>query len=196
MWGGTIFGTPWDGATRPCAWVPEVCDSPRERTPDRILRGGWFGCADGLFSRHYRGCAFRRTELLRCCDRSRRRNTRRPREGPRIIARAAVSIGDGRHVLARVHSWRAIAAWQRAPAPRNCCRAVARLHSGRPRSAAVSTRCDAQPSRCTAPHANRRRRGIPVRQQSRAAAEMLICESRPARLSRGQRTLEPQVSRR
>lgn len=183
--GGPIFGTPGDGATRPCARAAEVCDSLRERTRGRFVRGGWFGCANRAFSRHDRGCAVRRTEPLRCCDRSHRRNTRRLREGLRIIFRAAVSTSDGTQVLARVHSSRAIAAWQHAPAPRNCCRAVTRLHSGRLRSAAVSTRCDAQPSRCAAPHANHRRRGTPGRQQSRAAAEMPIREKQAALLSRG-----------
>lgn len=194
---GGGFSAPLEGsATRPCARAAEVCDSLRAQAQGRFVRGGLFGCANRAFSRHDRGCAFRRTEPLRCCDRSRRRNTRRLREGLRIIFRAAVLRSGGRQVLARVHSSRAIAAWQRARAPRNCYRAVTRLHSERLRSAAVSTRCDAPPSRCAAPHANRRRRGTPGRQQSRAAAEMLIREKQAARLSRGQRTLEPQVSRR
>jgi hypothetical protein len=163
--GVTIFGTPGEGgATRPCARAAEVCDSLRARTRGRFLRDGWFGCADRAFSRRDPVCAFPRTESLRCCDRSRRRNTQRPREGLRIIVRAAVWRSGERQVLARVHSSPATAAWQHARALRNRSQAAARLHSERPRSTAVLTRCDAPPSRCAAPRANRRRRGTPVRQ--------------------------------
>jgi hypothetical protein len=152
------------GATRPCARAVEVCDSLLARMRGHFVRGGWSGCADRAFSKHDPVCAVHRTESLRCCDRSRRRNTQRPHEGPRINVRAAVWRSGERQVLARVHSSPATAAWQHARALRNRSQAAARLHSERPRSTAVLTRCDAPPSRCAAPRANRRWRGTPVRQ--------------------------------
>ncbi len=155
---------PGGGVTRPSARAAEVCDSLRARTLGHFLRDGWFGYANRAFSRHDPVCAFARTEPLRCCDKSRRRNAQRPREEPRIIVRAVIWTSGETQVLARVHSSHATAAWQRARALRNRGQTATRLHSERLRSAAASTRCDAPPSRRAVPRANRQRRGIPVQQ--------------------------------
>ena len=159
---GVDFRHPRKGATRPCAWAEAACDSPHAQMRGRFAQGDGFGCADRVFSRHDPICASCQTELLRCCDKSRRRDTLRQREGLRTVVRAAVWARDETEVLALVHSSRATAAWRHARAPRNRGQTATRLHSERLRSAAASTRCDARPSRCAAPRANRRRRGTPV----------------------------------
>ncbi|MGY3116371.1 hypothetical protein ACVWXQ_000306 [Bradyrhizobium sp. S3.14.4] len=141
-------------ATRPCAWAEAACDSRRAQMRGRFVQGDGFGCADRVFSRHDPICAPCQTELLRCCDKSRRRDTRRPREGLRTVVRAAVWARDETEVLARVHSSRATAAWRHARASPNRRQMAAQPHSERLRSAAVSTRCDAPPNQFAARRAS------------------------------------------
>ncbi len=170
---GVDFRHPSKGATRPCAWAEAACDSLRAQMRGRFVQGDGFGCVDRVFSRHDPICERCQTELLRCCDKSRRRDTRRPREGLRTVVRAAVWARDETEVLARVHSSSATAAWLHARAPRNRGQTATRPHSERPRSAAVSTRCDAPPDRFAARHASRQRHGAPDQMQDPAAAEAL-----------------------
>lgn len=170
---GSIFGTRRMDATQPCAWAEAACDNRRAQMRCRFVQGDGFGCADHVFSRHDPIRAPCQTELLRCCDKSRRRNMRRRREGLRKVVRAVVWASDETEVLARVHSSRARAAWQRAHGLRNRGRMATRPHSERLRSAAVSTRCDAPPNRSAARRANRQRHDAPDQMQDQAVAEAL-----------------------
>jgi len=170
---GVDFRHPRKAATRPCAWAEAACDSLRAQMRGRFVQGDGFGYADRVFSRHDPICASYQTELLRCCDKSRRRDTRRPREGLRTVVRAAVWARDETEVLARVHSSRATAAWRHARALRNRGRASTRLRSKRLRSAAVSTRCDVPPNRFAARHASRQRHDAPDQLRDQAVAETL-----------------------
>ncbi|MGY4299851.1 hypothetical protein ACVWXN_007946 [Bradyrhizobium sp. i1.4.4] len=171
--GGRFSAPARKGATRPCAGAEAACDSRRAQMRGRFVQGDGFGSADRVFSSHDPICAACQTELLRCCDKSRRRDKRRPREGLRTVVRAAVWARDETEALARVHSSRATAAWRRAHAPRNRGQTATRPHSERLRSAAVSTRCDAPPNRSAARHASRQRHGAPGQMQDPAAAEAL-----------------------
>lgn len=194
---GVHFRPPMKGATRPCAWAEAACDSLRAQMRGRFVQGDGFGCADRVFSSHDPICAACQTELLRCCDKSRQRDTRRPREGLRTVVRAAVWARDETEALARVHSSRATAAWRHARAPRNRRQMATRPHSERLRSAAVSTRCDASPNRFAARHASRQRHGAPDQMQDQAAAEALGLDQALNRLQRpGRRSGEPRAPKR
>ncbi|MGY3357420.1 hypothetical protein ACVWZK_004083 [Bradyrhizobium sp. GM0.4] len=171
--GARFSAPPSKGATRPCVFAEAACDSLRAQMRGRFVQGDGFGCADRVFSSLEPRCAPCQTELLRCCDKSRRRDTPRPREGLRTVVHAAVWERDQTEVLARVHSSRARAAWRHARASRSRGQTATRPHSERLRSAAVSTRCDAPPNRFAARHASRQRHDAPDQMQDPAAAEAL-----------------------
>lgn len=170
---GVDFRHPSKGATCPGVLAEAACDSLRAQMRGRFVQGDGFGCADRVFSRHDPICAPCQTELLRCCDKSRRRDARRPREGLRTVVGAAVWARDEREALACVHSSHATAAWRHARAARNRRQTATRPYSERLGSAAVSTRCDAPPNRFAARHASRQRHGTPDQMQDQAAAETL-----------------------
>ncbi|MET4297137.1 hypothetical protein ABIB06_000914 [Bradyrhizobium sp. LB8.2] len=194
---GVDFRHPRKGATRPYAWAEAACDSRRAQMRGRFVQGDGFGCADRVFSNHDPICARCQTKLLRCCDKSRRRDTRRPREELRTVVRAAVWARDETEVLARVHSSRATAAWRHARAPRNRGQMATQPHSERLRSAAVSTRCDAPPNRFAARRASRQRHGARGQLQDQTVAETLGLDQALKWLQRPERrSAEPRAPKR